>query len=783
MKFSEKWLRTFVDPPLSTRELADRITFGGIEVETVEPVAPPFTGVVAGEVLSVERHPDAERLSVCRVNVGVAPLTIVCGAPNVRPGMRVPAALVGASLPGMRIKAANVRGVESQGMLCSATELGLAAEAAGLLELPANCIIGTDVRTILDLDDQLFTTKPTPNRGDCLSLLGMAREVAALCDLPMRRPDMTPVSSSISDSLEVRLMAGAACPLYSGRLIRGVDTSRASPSWMVERLARSGLRSISAVVDITNYVMLELGQPLHAFDAARIDGGISVRWAAAGETFELLNGERPSLTPEFLLIADERKALALAGIMGGAVSAVTASTSDVFLESAYFDPAAIAGKSRMLGFGSDSSYRFERGVDFGATELALQRASELVIAICGGRPGPPVVAKGELPGRMPVNVRMSRAARVLGMEIDSDEAGQILRRLGFECRFQGEVWTATPPTFRFDVAIEEDLIEEIARVHGYSRIPVAMPRISVEMLGCSERVHSAAAIKASLASRDYQEVITFSFVDRAWEADFGGNLDPVVLANPIASQMGVMRSQLFGSLVSCAAFNVNRKQSRVRLFEVGRCFVRTGGDYDQPLRLGGLAYGDAFPVQWGIKSENVDFYDVKADVEALLGSKKLRFERATHPALHPGKCARIWCDGAAAGWIGELHPRWQQKYDLPQSAILFELDWTVLNHAGVPGYSEVSKFPPVRRDMTAEFEEAVDFEVIREALERDKPALVTEIGVVDVYRGAGVGKGKKSLAFRVLLQDTHKTLTDAEVESAVSRLRQTLQKQFNAKLR
>lgn len=784
MKFSENWLRTFVNPPLSTREFADALTMGGIEVETVEPAAPPFEGIVVGEVLAAVPHPDADRLTVCQVNAGGAPLTIVCGAPNVRAGIKVPTAVAGARLPGIDIKAAKVRGVQSQGVLCSTKELGLGEQADGLMLLPEDAVPGENVRRLLDLDDQLLTTKPTPNRGDCLSVLGMAREAAAITGAALCRPVIEPVPPSIDDALRITLDAPQACPLYCGRLVRGVDAGAATPRWMTDRLERSGLRAISAIVDITNYVMLELGQPLHAFDARTLDGGISVRFARRGEKLTLLNGETPALDEGYLVIADSSKVRALAGIMGGAESAVGDATQDIFLEAAFFAPDVIAGKSRALGFGSDSSYRFERGVDFTATRTALERATRLVVEICGGRAGPVSEARAALPQRLPVALRIERVERVLGIALDAERARGILQRLGFECANRGGRMHVTPPGHRFDIAIEEDLIEELARVHGYDDIPATMPVAAAVMRAVPEARRGARELRRLLVARDYQEVVTYSFVDRQWEQDFCSNSAPVALANPIASQMSVMRSSLIGSLVNCVVTNVNYSQARVRLFEIGRCFMHAeNGGHHQPVRIGGIAYGNVLQEQWGTPSRGVDFHDVKADVEALLGGCSLRFDAAAHPGLHPGKSARIVCDGVAVGWAGELHPRWQRKYDLRAAPVLFELDFEQAVAAGVPAYNEISRFPPVRRDVAVIVDEAVAYQAILEALRLRQPVIVTEIGLFDVYRGGGVEKGKKSLAFRVLLQDTRKTLTDAEVDSAVSQLIRILQKQFDAKLR
>ena len=784
MKFSEHWLRAFVDPPLSTRALADALAMGGLDVESVEPVAPAFDRVVVGEVLAVEPHPGADRLSVCKVNVGVAPLTIVCGAPDVRTGSRAAVALAGAKLPGIEIGIAKVRGVESHGMLCSARELGLSEDAAGLIELPSDAAVGADVRAVLDLDDTLITVKPTPNRGDCLSLAGIAREVAAITRAPLTELRVAAVGATLRDELPIKLVEPRACPRYCGRLIRGVNANAATPRWMAERLTRSGLRSISAIVDITNYVMLELGQPLHAFDASRLDGAICARFAQAGERLLLLNGESRELEADFLVIADERKPLALAGIMGGAESAVTGATVDVFLESAFFDPDVIAGKSRRLGFGSDSSFRFERGVDFAGPRQALERAARLVLDVCGGAAGPVAEACERLPERAPVHLRRGRAERVLGIALKAESVPETFQRLGFSCASSAEGFTIIPPSFRFDIAIEEDLIEEVARIYGYENLPATAPRAPAVMLPAPEATKDAAAVRQLLAARDYQEIVTYSFVERGWEEDFCAATDPVALANPIASHLSVMRSSLIGSLVDCVTFNVSRQQARVRVFEIARCFIGSAdGVAAQPMRVGGIAYGSVVPEQWGIARRECDFHDVKSDVEALLGTRPARFEAAPHPAFHPGRSARVVRAGEDIGWIGELHPRWQRKYDLPGAPVMFELDLAAVLSGSIPAPIEVSRFPAVRRDLSAEFDESLTHDEILGGLWQAAPPIVSDIMLFDVFRGTGVGKGKKSLAFRVLLQDTEKTLTDGDVDSAVSKLRHVLQQRFRAKLR
>ena len=783
MKLSERWLRTFVDPALDTQGLADRLTFGGIEVEGVERVAPIFSHVVVGHVVSVEKHPDADRLKVCQVDVGAETLNIVCGAPNVAVGMKVPAALVGAELPGITIKRAKVRGVESAGMLCSARELGISEDADGLLSLSADAVPGTPVRDVLELDDAVLVTKPTPNRGDCLSMRGIAREIAVLTGTSVRYPPTDPVEPGLADRIGVALDPGAGCGRYSGRLIRGVDVAVPTPEWMQRRLTRGGIRSISAVVDITNYVMLELGQPMHAFDAARLDGGVRVRRARPQERLKVLNGNELELSDRFLVIADDAKAVALAGIMGGADTGVTDDTRDVFLESAYFAPDVIAGKTRDLGFGSDSAFRFERGIDFALTPVALERATRLILDICGGRAGPVTEATDILPVRVPVELRLPRIARLLGASIPDHEVDSILQKLGCVVEGSGVTRRVTPPSWRFDISIEQDLIEEVARIHGYDRFDAVTPPSSGGMLPVPESQRTKSSIRALLVSRDYQEVVTYSFVDRSWEEDFCGNAAPYALANPIASQLSVMRSSLLGGLINAVAFNARHKQPRIRLFEVGRCFPGDAVGGGQPLRVGGAAYGGAMPLQWGSSERRVDFFDVKADVSALFHPRQPGFRADGHPAFHPGKSARIHCEGIDVGWIGELHPKWQQKYDLPSAPVLFELDSEALAKAILPAYQEISRFPPVIRDIALVFDDMVSHGDVMTALRGSSSTIVAGVELFDVYRGKDLGIGKKSLAFRVLLQDTRKTLTEVEVESAVAGLREILQERFNAKLR
>ncbi len=646
MQFSESWLRSLVDPSLSSEELAHLLTMAGLEVEDVSAVAPAFDNVVVAQVLTMDKHPDADRLNVLTVDVGQSePLSIVCGAQNVEVGMKAPCALVGAKLPGMEIKQAKVRGVASFGMMCSAKELGMAEESSGLMELADDAKVGLSIRAHLDLDDHLITLKLTPNRSDCLSLYGIAREVAALTGASLQSIPSASFKQTSKRSCKVKVTASAACPRYTGRVIEGVNAKAATPAWMAQRLERCGLRSISALVDVTNYVLLELGQPLHSFDLNKLNGDIEVRFARDGESLKLLNEQTITLQSDMLVIADSKNPVALAGVMGGAGSAVDDATTDIFVESAFFTPSLIVGKSRRLGFASDSSYRFERGVDFAATQDALDRATQLILDICGGQAGTVTEVCGELPARHPVKLRSSRVHRVLGVAMDTDEIAQILLHLGMVFQRQGEEFSVTPPSYRFDITIEEDLIEEVARVYGYEKIMPQPPQGTMSILPQTEAQRPLAKLRQVLVLRDYQETINYAFVESGWERDLCGNVAPIELKNPIASQMSVMRSSLLGGLLGALRTNLARKQPRVRLFEVGGCFAAEARNYVQHERMAGLAYGTALPEQWGAAARNVDFYDVKGDVEALFSPRLLSFEGAHHPASHPGRSARV-----PAGW-------------------------------------------------------------------------------------------------------------------------------------
>jgi phenylalanyl-tRNA synthetase beta chain len=770
MKFSENWLRSWVNPELSSDELGHLLTMAGLEVEALEGVAPAFNSVVVAEVLSVEKHPDADRLNVCQVNVGEAePLTIVCGASNVAVGLKVPCARIGAVLPGdFRIKQAKVRGIASFGMLCSAVELGLATESDGLWVLPADAPVGQLMREYLELDDKLFTLKLTPNRSDCSGIKGIAREVAALTGSELKPVAVEAQAVTLADQLQVEVADNVACPLYCGRLVHGVNAAATTPVWMQRRLERSGLRCINAVVDITNYVMMELGQPMHAFDAARLSGGITVRRAEQDEALTLLNDQSVVLDQDVLVIADDARVLALAGIMGGAGSGVETTTEDVFLEAAFFHPDAIAGRARRFGLATDSSFRFERGVDFAATREALERATQLLLEICGGSAGPITGVAGSMPVRAAISLRTSRVARVLGISLECGQIADLLTRLQFEFVMSGDAFTVTPPSFRFDLSIEADLIEEVARLHGYDNIPALAPHAGLTMLPDSESQHPFARIQHILVARDYQEIVSYAFVEEQVERELCGNDSPVALQNPIASNLAVMRSSLIGGLVGALRFNLNRKQSRVRLFEVGACFSQSGGKYQQTQRLSGIAYGSCLPEQWGSAARAVDFYDVKADLEALFAPTVLRFVAASHPALHPGRSAQIYAGDKSIGWAGELHPKWQR--DMTQAALWFEVELEAVMQSRVPRASDIPKFLPVRRDLAVLVDESVHAQSLLDVMQQSAAPFVQEVVLFDVYRGRGVEQGKKSLAFRVTLQDTQKTLTDAEIEPVISLL-------------
>jgi phenylalanyl-tRNA synthetase beta chain len=809
MDISEHWLRQYANPSVDGAALADALTMAGLEVEDRRPVAPPFSGVVVAAVTAVERHPNADKLTVCCVDVGDGtPRTIVCGAPNVAAGLKVPCALPGAQLPGgLAIRATTMRGVESQGMLCSARELGLSEDHGGLLELAPDTPVGRDMRQALDLDDHVLTIKLTPNRADCLSAVGVAREVAAITAAPLRLPEITSVPPTIDDRLAVRVEAPDLCGRFSGRVIRGVDARAPTPQWMRERLSRSGQRPISALVDISNYVMLELGRPSHIFDRDKVQGGLTVRWGRPGERVELLNGQTVSVDAEVGVIADERGVEALAGIMGGEATAVSLDTRNIYVEAAFWWPDAIRGRARRYNFTTDAAHRFERGVDFATTAEHVEYITRLVLDICGGQAGPVDDTVLDLPPRRPVTLRVERCRRVLGVPVTADDIARAFARLALPHMRGDGTFTVTPPSYRFDLETEEDLIEEVARLYGFERIPAAPPRAPAVMRARPEERRSPHAMRTLLAALGYQEVVNYSFVDAAWEADFAGNAQPIAVLNPIASQMSVMRSTLLGSLVAVLGYNLNRRAARVRLFEVGRTFARDASAAEgplsvqgiaQPTRVAGLAYGPADDEQWGTATRAVDFFDVKADVERLCAPLVASFEAAAHPALHPGRSARVQLAGTALGFVGELHPKLVQRYELPRPPVMFELDLEPLLARPLPSVRPLSKFQPLQRDLAFVVDAAVPWaqieSAVRSASQRDgRLSALADLRLFDVYRPksgdtAEAGANallikEKSLAIRMVLQDTEKALGDADADAATAAVVEVLAERFRARLR
>ncbi|MCP5421134.1 MAG: phenylalanine--tRNA ligase subunit beta [Gammaproteobacteria bacterium] len=791
MRFSEQWLREWVNPAISTTELANQVTMAGLEVDSVEPAAPPFKGVVMGRVVELSPHPTAERLQIAQVDIGQgSALTIVCGAPNVTVGMVAPVALEGAELPGdIHIKKTSLRGIESNGMLCSALELGLGESGEGLWALPDDSPLGVDLREWLGLDDCLIEIDLTPNRGDCLSISGIAREVGVLNRCELTPVSANPVEPDIDVTFPVVISAPHACPRYAGRVIRGLNPAATTPLWMIERLRRSGLRSLGPMVDITNYLMLELGQPMHAFDLDKLSGRIDVRYAVAGEKLELLNGNTIVPDAETLLITDANGPLALAGIMGGQSSAVGPDTRNVFLESAFFNPIIIAGRARRYGLHTDSSHRFERGVDPQLQKQALERATQLLTDIAGGQAGPIVEAAipEALPAEPAIRLRPGRVERLLGLSIDPQEITDILRWLGMAVASEGDHWIVAPPSFRFDIRIEADLIEEIGRIYGYSRLPSHRPVIRSEMAPQPEAKLSLDRLRETLVQRGYQEAITYSFVDPASQQSLAPEQQTLSLANPISADLAVMRTSLWPGLLKAARNNLQRQQDRVRIFESGLCFIQAGDDLVQDAYLGGVICGDPLPEQWTNDKRALDFFDLKGDVESLLTLTgrlaAFNFVAARHPALQPGQSARIEHDHRVVGWLGAVHPRIAKQLDLTGKPFVFELRLADLQQARVPQFSELSRFPSSRRDIAIIVEEDVTAQAIRECIREHGADLLREILLFDVYRGKGVPDGHKSLAFGLILQDISRSLMDSELEKTVATIVTGLEKRFGAKLR
>lgn len=787
MFVSESWLRTLVNPALDSNTLCHRLTMAGLEVEESMPAAPDFSGVVVAEITAIEPHPDADRLRVCQVNTGSETVQIVCGAPNARLGLKAPLAQVGAVLPGdFKIGKAKMRGVASFGMLCSAKELGISEDSDGLLELSIDSPVGTDIREVLDLDDQIIEIKMTPNRADCLSMLGVAREVSALTGEPMSLPSFEAVPVTINDHLPVSIEAPDLCARFAGRIVRGINANAATPDWMVNRLAKAGQRSLSALVDISNYVMLELGRPTHVFDLAKIQDGLEVRWGKTGEKLALLSGKEVELSENVGVIASAGVPQSLAGIMGGQYSAVDPeTTTDIYIEAAFWWPEAIMGRARQFKFHSEASHRFERGVDYNHVLEHLERMTQLVLEICGGQAGPIDDQQVNLPEPHSVDMRLTRCNRVLGIPVSLAEVEQIFTRLGFDYSVENEVFTVISPSYRFDIRIEEDLIEEVARIYGFERIPDVAPSARADMLIEPEELKGPHMLRAQVAALDYQEVINFAFVEEAWEKNYTSNADPIRLLNPIASHLAVMRSSLMGGLLANIEHNARHRQSRVRVFELGKVFIRddsvksgdlTVAGVHQPLLLGGAAWGSAYPEQWGCKTRAIDFFDVKADIENLFGvrAKQLRFIADSHPALHPGRSARIELEGQQAGWIGELHPEWLQLLDIHTAPILFELDADLLSQISMPQLVSQSRQPVVQRDLAFWVDTSIRYQQIVDTLKDTIKAdaslnLVKDFRLFDVWK-ADAQANEQSLAMRFWLQDNQTTLDDAKVEQCMNTL-------------
>ncbi len=790
MQISEAWLREYVNPEISTEQLVKQLTMAGLEIDSVTPAAAVFSGVVVGEVLSMHQHPDADRLRVCQIAVGEAePLQIVCGASNVRVGLKIPAALIGAVLPGdFKIKKSKLRGEESFGMLCSEKELGLAADANGLMELADNAPVGTDIQDYLSLNDNIIEVNLTPNRADCLSVEGVARELAVLNKLNWSVLQIETSTITHSDTVSVSVETPEACPRYLGRLLKGVNAKAETPLWMRERLRRSGVRSLSAVVDVTNYVLIELGQPLHAFDAAKLTGNINVRISKADESITLLNGQTIKLDTETLVIADDKQALALAGVMGGSDSAVTYETQDVFLECAFFTPKSIAGKARKFGLHTDSSHRFERGVDPSLQHRAIERATQLIIEIAGGSIGPitEVTSEATLPLRPSVLLRRLRLEKTLGIVLENDQVVDIFQRLGMAVQTQADGWSVTPPGFRFDIAIEADLIEEIARIVGYNNIPNSCLLMRSELGKAPETVLNLDRVKDLLVDRGYQEAITYSFVDEEIQQAVAPTDELIRLKNPISSDLSVMRTTLWCGLLKVALHNTHRQHHRVRFFESGLRFINKDGVMQQQKMFAGLALGSAYSEQWGVASRKIDFFDIKADVQALfdLAEGEVQFIASQHSALHPGQTAEISSpQGEKIGWLGMLHPTLEKQLGFDTQVFLFELDLDLLLNKPLPTFKPLSKYPSVRRDIALIVKEEVSVSEIINCIKGCAEQALQDIVIFDIYRGKGVEEGSKSVAVSLILQDFSQTLTDSQIDAIFSALLDKLTTTINAKLR
>lgn len=788
MKFSEQWLREWVNPPLSVDELVAQLTMAGLEVDAVEPVAGMFSSVVVAEIVDIEQHPDADKLRICKVACGEKELVqVVCGAPNARLGLKAPFAKIGAILPGdFKIKNAKLRGVPSFGMLCGASELGMKDLIDGLMELPNDAPVGDDVREYLRLNDNVIDVDLTPNRGDCLSLLGLAREVGVLNNLDVKEPVIFPVKPTIDDRFEVTIEAVVGCPRYVGRVLKGIDISRATPLWMVEKLRRGGIRSIDPVVDVTNYVLLELGQPMHAFDLACLNTGIVVRKANKDEKLTLLDGQELTLTSESLVIADAKRVLALAGIMGGDASGVSESTVDIVLESAFFEPLQIAGKARAYGLHTDSSHRFERGVDYAQQVRAIERATALLLEIVGGEAGPVnEVIAGNIVATMQTKLSRQRLDQVLGLSIPQADVTEMLQRLGIKVQITDDDWQCDIPSYRFDISIEADLIEEIARIYGYNRLPTRSLRMPVEFKQRKEAVSSLNRVRHQLLALGYQEAITYSFIEPKLQAMFS-NEEPIAVANPISADMAVMRTSLLPGLVSAMQYNLNRQQTRVRLFETGLQFHAENGEIRQEKYIAGLIHGSRQDECWANNTNMVDFYDVKGDVESLLlacGKQNISFVLGSHPALHPGQVAFLESNNENIGIIGALHPQITKSLGITGSTFVFELSLDRLLEGKVPNFNILSKFPQVRRDIAVVIDQSIESQKIVSVIEQNAGEYLHNCIIFDVYSGSGVDVGKKSLALGITFQHPERSLNDEEIQLTINNIVSSLEEKLSASLR
>ncbi|HCQ9877186.1 phenylalanine--tRNA ligase subunit beta [Acinetobacter baumannii] len=791
MKISENWLRTWVNPAIDSDTLSDQLTMLGLEVDELAPVAKPFTGVVVGEVLTVEQHPDADRLRVTTVNIGSGePLQIVCGAPNVRAGMKAPVATIGAILPGdFKIKKGKLRGVESQGMLCGASEIDLEDKIDGLLELPDDAPVGVNIREYLKLDDNVIDISITPNRGDCFSIRGIAREVAVINQLQMNEPEIKSVDATITDEKKVVINTDGA-PRYLGRVIKNVNVKASTPEWMEQALARSGIRTHSILVDVTNYVLMELGQPMHAFDLAKIEGTVHVRQAQPQEKLQLLNDQEVELQDDVMVIADDQKALAIAGIMGGLASSVTDDTTDIFLESAFFAPLAIAGRARRFGLHTDSSQRYERGVDFELPLIAMNRASQLIQELAGGEFGPITVAEKSdlLPKREAIELKQAQVDQLLGYKVAAEFITDALTRLGCEVTVQADgEWSVVPPSHRYDMAIYQDLIEEVARIDGYDNIQISLPSMDVQLAKYQDRFEIA-QLRQTVVTLGYQEAISFSFADAKLEKQLNPQVSPLMLANPISSDLAAMRSTLLSSLIPCVQYNLNRQQSRVRFFELGLRFDYQNANSIQDLKqiptLALVAVGSREPESWHAKPQPMDFFDFKGEVEEILaaGRVKVEYVRSERPWLHPGQSAEILVDGQSIGYLGRLHPSLENELDLSTTWVA-ELDQAAVLQSYVSNFTELSRFPSVRRDIALLISDNINVRDIQQLIEKTGGELLDSTWLFDVYTGQGVEEGKRSLAFALLWQHPSRTLEDAEIKSGMDNIIQVLENTYQATLR